>query len=72
MQQENTVEFLIQPIVTESESGRFAAAAAVLDRDGEERTIGSTAISGSLRRRSNLQSPGSIGDAVSDRYIRAG
>jgi hypothetical protein len=43
MQQENTVEFggrLIQPIVTESESGRFAAAAMVLDRDGKERTIG--------------------------------
>ncbi|MDB5784156.1 hypothetical protein [Caballeronia mineralivorans] len=80
MQQENAVEFggcLIQPIVTESESGRFAAAATVLGWVGEERMIGvdgdfgqpqeaidqaiELAIAWTHRRR-----------VVSDHYVRAG
>jgi hypothetical protein len=43
MHSETTVEYracLIQPIVTESEDGRFSATAVVAARDGEQRTIG--------------------------------
>ncbi|SFU24000.1 hypothetical protein SAMN05192563_102470 [Paraburkholderia aspalathi] len=43
MQHGNAVEYsgwVIHPVVTESKGDRFAAAATIVDRDGEERTVG--------------------------------
>jgi hypothetical protein len=43
MQHGNVIEYegwVIHPVVAESKDGRFAAAATVVDRDGEERTVG--------------------------------
>ena len=80
MQQENAVEFggcLIQPIVTESESGRFAAAATILGWDGDERTIGVDGDFGQPQEAVDQAIELEIAwihrrRVVSDHYVRAG
>ena len=80
MQHGNAIEYggcLIHPVVTVSKGGRFAGAATIVDRDGEERTVGVDGDFGQAQEAMDQAIELAIAwihrrRVVSDHYVRGG